>query len=258
MPKGRCKLCLQENKDLRKSHFLGRALYKLNMEGGEPVMMTPQIIMPTTRQLWAHLLCAGCEQCFNKRGERVVMSLVQRKGGFRLLNLLNVAMAMEQHGRMTVFSGTDTGIDTEQLAYFALSVIWRSAVRKWRTLKEQTTSISLGAYEEPIRQYLAGEADFPENVVVLVTVCTDFGSRNMVFAPSTTKATAYPYHAFLARGIWFRVFTGANLPQDIRDRCCVTSARKPIFMEDCEDGLLHAARRLHKTAKIAPRLQKLP
>ena len=43
---GLCALCLQD-REPRRSHLLGRAIYLLNRDGkDEPVLMTPQLIMP--------------------------------------------------------------------------------------------------------------------------------------------------------------------------------------------------------------------
>jgi hypothetical protein len=63
---GVCALCLQ-SRELRRSHFLGRAIQRLN--GRDQVIMTPQLIAPTQRQLWRHLLCGECEGRFSKNGE---------------------------------------------------------------------------------------------------------------------------------------------------------------------------------------------
>ena len=75
--------------ELRRSHLLGRAVYVLNRDGkDEPVMMTPQLITPTQRQLWRHLLCGDCEQRFSSYGESLIMRLVQRKAEFCLTGLM--------------------------------------------------------------------------------------------------------------------------------------------------------------------------
>jgi hypothetical protein len=87
--RGTCALCLQD-RDLRRSHLLGRAIYLLNREGNdEPVLMTPQLITPTQKQIWQHLLCGDCEERFSSHGEALIMRLVQRRTDFALLNRLN-------------------------------------------------------------------------------------------------------------------------------------------------------------------------
>jgi hypothetical protein len=257
MHKGRCALCLKENQDLQRSHFLGKAFYRLNREGGKAIMATPELIIPTDRQLWAHLLCSDCEQRISRNGEDAAMRLVQRKDSFSLLDRLGFSWPEANNGTTRVYSGALAGIETDKLAYFALSVIWRSAVRKWKTLRQQTSGISLGSDEEPIRAYLAGETGFPPNVAVLLTVCTDIGSRNMVVAPWRSYAREYPSFFLLTRGIWFRAFVHPQLPPAIRNLCCVNGPRNPLFVEDCEHELSRLVESIDKSAAVAPSLQTL-
>ena len=260
--RGTCALCLKE-KELRRSHLLGRAIYLLNRDGGndDPVLMTPQLITPTPRQIWCHLLCGDCEQSFTRYGESLVMRLVQRKRDFALFNRLNVAVPVWTGQNLAAYSGSAIGIDTEQLAYFALSVLWRSGVQQWRTLNQQTTGVSLGTFEQPIRKYLAGEAGFPPGIAVNVRVCTDFGSRFGTFAPTDTKGGTvtpsgiYPTFGLLVRGLWFHIVTSSNgLPADLVEICCVNSAKKIIFKRDCEQEMLHSGGHIMATAAVSPKL----
>jgi hypothetical protein len=254
--RGTCALCLKD-KELRRSHLLGRAIYLLNRHGNDdPVMMTPQLIEPTPRQVWRHLLCGDCEQRFSKYGEALIMRLVQRKTDFALLDRLNVARPITPEAKVKAYSGSATGVDTEQLAYFALSVLWRSGVQEWRTLNQQTSGVSLGVCEEPIRKYLAGEAGFPSGVVVTVTICTDIGSRFYTFAPSVRKDTLFvsPSYSLLVRGIWFDILTGVNPSAIVREVCCVNSAKKVLFVKDCEKEILQAGGHIMATAAVSPKL----
>jgi len=255
MRKGRCQLCLKENQDLLRSHFLGKALYRLNREGGQQVMLTPDLIMPTDRQLWAHLLCGDCEQRMSSHGENAAMRLVQRKDSFSLLDRLELSWPEKRTATTRIYSGALAGIETCKLAYFALSVIWRSAVRKWTTLRGQTSGVSLESYEEPVRAYLAGETGFPPNVALLLTVCTDFGSRNLVMAPWRSDRLGLLSFCLLTRGIWFRAVVHPELPPAIRHRCCVNGPRNPVFVEDCERELLRLVEPIYKSATVAPSLQ---
>jgi hypothetical protein len=181
------------------------------------------------------------------------MRLIQRKRGFALLEKLNVAMPLKIEPSLTAYSGSAIGIDTEQLAYFALSVLWRSGVREWRTLGQQTTGVSLGAFEEPIRKYLSGEAPFPAGVGVTVQVCTDLGSRFGTFAPSATIGAPSPAYSLLVRGLWFHIVTDP-LPAFLEHCCCVNSVKKVIFEKDCERELLQAGSHIMATAVVSPKL----
>ncbi len=114
--------------------------------------------------------------------------------------------------------------------------------------------MSLGVFEEPIRKYLTGEAGFPPGVVVMVTVCTDIGSRFCTFAPSARKGALFPSHSLLVRGVWFHILTSANLPTVVRELCCVNSAKKVLFVKDCEKEILQAGGHIMATASVSPKL----
>jgi len=252
--KGQCRLCLRENQVLMQSHCLGKGLYRLNRQTGQALMLTPKLILPTDRQLWAHLLCRDCEQQFSSMGEDAAMRLVQRESSFSLLDRLRLSWPEVENRTTQVYSGKLAGIETGKLAYYALSVMWRAAVRRWNTLKDQTTGISLGIYEEPIRAYLAGDSDFPKDVAVALTVCMDVVSRNIVIAPWMSHYDWHPL-CLLARGVWFRAFMHPRLPQAVRALCCVNGPRNPIFVENCESEILRLVDQIHKSAAVAPSLQ---
>jgi hypothetical protein len=256
---GVCKLCLQP-RILCKSHYLGRALHVLSRDDGKSaIVLTPKIITATPKQVWAHLLCAECEKRISRNGESYVLTLLNRKNSFTLLDLLNKTTPMKEEGALKVFSATDLGTDTDKLAYFALSIVWRGSVHDWKTIDGQTTGVPLGPYEERIRQYLAGEAGFPAGVLVAVHVCTDFGSHGMIYAPERVKGVRaiYSDFSFLVRGIWFHVYVGKDIPVDMKEICCVNSERKVIFLRSCEKEFAESGRHFQKTATISPKVAHL-
>jgi hypothetical protein len=191
------------------------ALHVLSREDGRnAIVLTPKVVTATPRQLWAHLLCSECEKRISRNGESAVLKLLNRKDGFLLLDILKTSTPMKVEPTVQVFSATDLGIDTEALAYFALSIVWRGSVHEWKTLDGQTTGVTLGLYEERIRQYLAGESGFPAAVLVAVFVCTDIGSQQTIFSPDRFKGVGaiYSDFSFLTRGLWFHVYVGKDIP----------------------------------------------
>jgi hypothetical protein len=248
---GTCKLCGEENKELRNSHLLAKGLYP-----EETVIMTPEIALITDKQIAAPLLCEDCEQRFNKYGECWMLRQVNSEKGFPLLERLKLAIPVITSGlyQYQAFSCTQTGIDSDQLAYFVLSVLWRASVKTW-TLLGQVTNVTLAAHEEPVRQYLLGKTVFPADTVVHVTVCTDFASQGSFHVPCRVSESPYTAFALLTQGIYFMVLMGEKLPLDVRQLCCVTGSRKLIFMASCEDKTLQAFARLYATARVARSLQ---
>jgi hypothetical protein len=111
------------------------ALYRMTrLQGGtagNPVMITRATAVPTSRQLWAHLLCSGCERRLHEGGEDYVMRQVHNGERFPLLERLNVAMSLQSMPGLATYSGRAAGIDTYRLGYFAMSIFWRASIRRW-------------------------------------------------------------------------------------------------------------------------------
>jgi len=107
---GECALCLQQ-KQLKKSHFLGRALHLLSEANGEAVLMTPARMKLSARQFWAHLLCAACEALLGAN-ESYALEWLNRGDRFGLLQRMNLALPMRRTLHGVEFSGADIGVST--------------------------------------------------------------------------------------------------------------------------------------------------
>jgi len=99
---GLCPLCLQQ-KQLEKSHYLGRALHLLSQDDSGAVFMTPQRIELSTRQIWAHLLCGECEDIL-AANESYAHQWINRRDRFPLLERLRVAAPVRWTPNGTEFS----------------------------------------------------------------------------------------------------------------------------------------------------------
>jgi hypothetical protein len=214
-----------------------------------PVLITAEVTMSTSKQVRDYLLCRRCEQRLNRLGENYVLRQMQHLGRFPLLERLRVSPALDFSLKEGIYSGAAIGLDTEKLAYFALSVVWRSAVHTWPAPNGHTVSAELGSYQEPIRKYLDGESSFPADVTVLVTACTDRESQNIAYNPTRVLGTPNTAVAFLACGIHFIVFLGAPFPPAIRDMCCFSSPKQLVFSRNVKQNSLHAYSVLAATSK---------
>lgn len=163
-----CGLC-QQMADLRESHFLPRALYRLAREpradDPNPIVVTERRATHTSRQVMDDFLCAACEDRFSAYGERHVLSQVARPHGvFRLRDLVRQApiVARGERWEFHDVSGSQE-VDPEKYLYFAASIFWRSAARRWRCYGQQTTRLPLSEkFQEEFRQYLVGGSGFPD------------------------------------------------------------------------------------------------
>src|ERR1017187_9036673 len=145
---GTCKLCLN-HKMLQKSHYIPKALYRLSRQGGRnPIVATPAVVDETPRQIWKHLLCSECEEILSRRGEKYALNMIHRGERFSLLERMKLATPIALEQGVGMFSGLQLGIETESLAYFALSLAWRGAQGPWTTIEKQTTEVFLGEWEE--------------------------------------------------------------------------------------------------------------
>jgi hypothetical protein len=241
---------------LQRSHLVGRAIYKLIRDDGDddPIVMTPDVVLKTSRQVRDYVLCTGCEDLFSKNGEQYATGLVWRRHeGFPLLDKLRLALPTEREANYSVFSGVQVGIDTDKLAYYALSLVWRSAIRQWQTIGNQTTSVVLPAEEEEsIRKYLLGETLFPGNIGVAVTVCKDLASQVLVLPPSRSgDFQNFLIYPSLVRGIEFTVLIATAPGVHFAEVCCLRSPAKRLFVLDRTMIRLNEVRHFYEESKLA-------
>src|ERR1700674_691530 len=79
MPRGICKLCLNED-DLVMTHLIPAAVFKsLRSEGQDATSVTATRRLQISRQFQAPLLCATCEDRLNKGGETWVLARMARQ-----------------------------------------------------------------------------------------------------------------------------------------------------------------------------------
>jgi hypothetical protein len=221
----------------------------------DPIVMTPKIILPTSRQISDYLLCGRCEQLFNSNGENYVSKLVYDGADFPLLDKMNVALTMKEERNLLVYSASAMGLDVDKVAYFVLSLFWRASVHSWATIGAQRTSIGLGVHEEPIRKFLLGKGPFPADIAVVVHACSDRASKGLIFSPTAAIGSTYVTYSVLVRGVYFRLLTGLSPSAHGHRLCIVNSPKHVIFEEDCDQRTRHAYGHLRKTAKVAKQLK---
>lgn len=249
---GICKLCLQ-NKSLQRSHYIPKAFYNLcRSPGRNPIVATPLVIDETPKQMWKRLLCRDCEDLFCRHGESYVLDMIYRGTRFSLLERIRLAMPIGRSGTVPMFSGLQIGIKTQKLGYFALSMLWRGAQGPWQTIEGQTTGMSLGQFEEPIRRYLHEDTGWPRDIVVVATACTDMASQEFInlpwLIPPEVSGGNFTRIELLVRGLWFWVMMG-EIPKQVAAWCCVNSPQKIIFMRNYEDEMLLVNRHFLETAE---------
>lgn len=225
-----CPLCqiTKSIEDFRKSHFIPASLYHSGKKGLEYGTRTGTGRFE--REIKDLLLCSACESVLDEGGESYVLSQIAPKvmKDFPLHRKLSLALPRESYPDVSRFSGDDLGIDMEKFAHFGLGIVWRAAIHDWempdRTILPRQP---IGDFEPPIRNYLLG-GKFPPDTSVIVIVCSDDQSRRVWGTPTVIVEASCLNFRFLARGVFFRVMMGYQMPKAFRAMSC-NSPRKCLF-----------------------------
>jgi hypothetical protein len=210
--------------------------------------MTRETAMYTSRQMQDYVFCADCEKLFDQGGEDYAIRQMKSARGFRLLERLRVSPPVDFSINEGVYAGNRIGIDAKKLAYFALSVVYKSAVHTWPSIRGHVPdSVNLGLWQEPIRKFLLG-GPFPTDLTVLTTACTDQFSQNAMYAPTSLLGSPTPGVSYLACGIHFLILMGTPDPPAVKDLCSYKTER--IFSRDAGARTVHAYGHLHSTARM--------
>jgi hypothetical protein len=235
---GRCRLCLRANQELQNSHFISAAIYKVcKSRNKQPIPVGGGPSRPTGRHIADELLCRACEQRFSKYGEAWTIKNMARRRRFRIQAILENAQPTVTNNRLAVF-GQVAGIDVERLVYFALSIFWRASVHRWRDPDTDriVETISLGDFEEPIRQFLVSGTTWPSHVVVLVSVWPCRNPPLIFRTPVVAKQDGFENFEFSIPGITFKLATDSGIPDNLRQMCSQSLPRGLITVEMTQDS----------------------
>jgi hypothetical protein len=226
-PTGKCRLC-GEVRLLCDSHYLPKGLYRTTGAGGSglknpnPVMNINGVLKQISDQYRGFVFCQSCESLLNLRGETwVLANLPKTYGGqFPLQDSLAPLTPMSSSDRVERYDVSGAkGFDVSKLIYFAMSVFWRGAVHNWKTSAGQKAPhVDLGEYEEPMRKFLLDDAPFPDNVVLAIYIWP-YKELLPLLYPVVTEQLPQGVlrYWFYVPGLHCFLFTGANLPQEVRD-----------------------------------------
>lgn len=264
MPVGECRLCKQP-RELLNSHFIPAAFYKTarksDPSGEHPIVVTKNIVMQTSKQATAPLLCAECEDRLNKFGEKwTLASSWQSDGSFGLRTTVRSRPPSYSKPGFTIYDTAGlAGVDQERLAFFGASIFWRASINEWH-LVEPGPKLDLGPYREELRLFLLGKADFPANAALVLSISAEADVRASAMA-------IFPYYKnhnkdcrqynFTMNGLTFDLFVGKSLPLAYRGMCLWRSPIRPVFFAASMDtqivqefgGMMSTAKTVGKLAR---------
>lgn len=249
-----CALC-QKDAELQDSHLIPkwafRRILDTDQAGAEaPVYISGGSAILRNKQPTKYLLCTDCEQRFSKRENYVARLTELDNGQIRMFRDIT-----RQDTPNASLASLNDGIDVDQIAYFAASVLWRGCV--------MTGDCKLGPYEPNFRQYLLGAARFPPEATISVGLfepSTNVDARGWVSVPTSTKTNIGWLHGFLLAGLIFRCWVGKALPLEW-PQVSLTGPPNPkkyvsIFKpEECPEFL--AAAEMTRSATPRRKLAKL-
>lgn len=237
---GKCSLCLTGNVNLRKSHFIPAAAFKIIREEAiregyknpNPVVLNIRAAFQSSTQMTANLLCHFCEQRLSTNGEAWVLKNCWRGGIFLLKSSIDAATPEQDYEEMRVYWASKiSAIDCSALTYFAASMFWRASAHNWWS-KRAKSPIELGPYSEQLREYLIGASSFPKScALVLVLPDTNIEAMKMVqFLPFARRFANCHLYVLHFLGIQFFLFAGKMFPERYREMDFVYGPGHPILV----------------------------
>ena len=239
--RGQCRLCLNEA-DLRDSHFIPKAAYRLVRGQGtnpHPLVVQTDMVLQTSAQTRAHLLCHECEQRLSRNGENAFFQYCYRgPGKFKLLPLLlSTPPALEDDNGAVYAVPETTAQVIEQIGYFGLSIFWKSSIHAWSDGISTIPSISLGPYQERFRRFLLGQELFPSTAALAVEVSEESNRLiQVVGTPGSLKnATNYVHWVHIC-GIRFNLVVGQRMPSSLNLFCVFKASPKIIVLSKNQEA----------------------
>jgi hypothetical protein len=234
--KGRCKLCLQDNKELRKSHFLPNGIYKILRDSEapnpNPWTITLNAVTQTSRQVWAWLLCDCCEQRFSRNGEDwVIKHCLRHDGRFKLLDILSKRapdVFDEPNPTRCYYAANIPEINVPAIAYFSASIFWRGSIYPWND--DGSIPIKLRPFQDQFRRYLMKENSFPDNCFLSMVVREGTKLDRLTAFPAGGRTGRFCLYRFAMPGLAFSLAVGKRTPRSFQNICLVHNETHPFVI----------------------------
>jgi hypothetical protein len=226
-------MCLEEGK-LCRSHLMPQALYALcGTDEYDPVRLTDELMLPTSRQTADHLLCFDCEQNLSRNGESWLLLLLPTLGGpFPLLDRLMKQSPFYRDTTLAAYaSATNPEIDVPKLIHFAIGIFWKASVHSWLGDSDEPR-IGLGEDGEALRLYLRGQADLPKNIALCIAVDSAPIRLPGMLEPYQCSNPDFKNFCFFIPGMFFQLLIGAGVQEALSANCINANPRSPIIVEE--------------------------
>jgi hypothetical protein len=247
-----CRLCLQM-KDIVESHLAPRGLYDIcRPRHGDPVMITPRIVMHTGRQTKSYLLCLDCEDLLNRSGETWLLPLLATVGKefpfYDLVTRFPADLTMRDGTAYACAKNPD--VDCDMIARFALGVFWKGSAHPWRGGSHDPL-VDLGPYAEQLREYILGDGPFPIHMTLTVGVVPKPAKVIAFSEPYKSNKGIFTTFTFYVPGIIFALHVGKALADVDKQACFVSNPLHPIVVNEFSGQIVEMLRGVTKGARKA-------
>lgn len=239
---GQCSLC-RTVAELQLSHLLPKGAYRrLRQRSSGPVFFDGQIAIQASDQVAQYLLCAKCEGRFSGSGEDWFLRNCFDGQAFPLRErLLSSTPIGSAPGFRAYAARGIPDLDADKLAYFGLSVFWRSAATAWSRRGRSIPAIDLSP-QEGIRRFLIGQQSVPSNVAMMVSVST-LESPLFGLLPVRVEADSRnsgSIHHFALLGVSFVLFAGTWTALDKESICLARSRNGVVTVSQDLTEIVHS------------------
>jgi hypothetical protein len=221
--------------ELQRSHLLSAAIYRILRDDGRaanpnPVVITPEGRVQSSKQQWAHLLCRFCEAILSREGEDWIFRHgMKNDGSFPLADVLRRSKpsvgALAEHTRLYE-SVLISEINAAAITHFAMGIFWKASIHGWNT--DGTIPVNLGRYDDEFRRFILGEADFPKDAVLAVMVREGGVIDRLTHTPAGVAGAQVSTYQFPIPGFSFVLTIGTNIPERTSQYCFVRGLGRPI------------------------------
>lgn len=264
METGLCPLCLK-TKEIADSHLIPKAVYPYCRDpDGNTIVINPDFLGFSDRQIHTPLLCFDCEDVLNKGGEGWLMPLLaDYDGKFPLHDILIRYPPDVTDSNAACYAGArNAEIQCEKLAHFAMGIFWKAAVHSWRRATREPI-IELDPYREPVRTFLLGESAFPSEMALTVGVLPAPSKLTIFQLPERDGETRWHNFSFYIPGIKFVLAVGGAAGAELKEACFVGNPGHPILLMNFSGPMyqrlreeLTSPKNIHRFEKLGKRIKR--
>jgi len=221
----------------------------------EPVFVSNEVMMQTSRQAQHPLLCRNCEDVLNRGGEQWLLPLLATMDKkFPLLDIIERVQPDIIDGDILGYAAArNPQIEVDKLIHFVMGVYWKASIHSWRAGRTEP-SIEFGPYRERVRTFLLGETGFPGSMGLVIGILPRGKAVISFNHPYRASAEGYHNFVFYIPGIQTVLSVGKCLPDDIAKICFATNPNHPIVVADLSSDVSRVFSQIASTARKSKKL----